>query len=124
MDCLRYFTICTFVSQLTVRAADQGFPSRTTDATVSITVQHSQYRPEFQNTPYRQSVNEDVTNGSVIFTVRATKTNQQGVMTYVLAGNDPAPTYFAVGSTSGMVSVIGNLKTDRGLTYTVNVFYY
>src|SRR6218665_1084799 len=108
--------------QFTVRAADQGYPSRTTDATVSVTVQRTQYRPEFQNTPYTVSVNEDVTNGSVIFTVSATKTNLQGMMTYVLAGIDPAPTYFGLNPTSGAVRVIGNLRSDRGLSYTVATY--
>lgn len=107
--------------QFTVRAADQGYPSRTTDATVSVTVERTQYRPEFRNTPYAVSVNEDAANGTAIFTVSATKTNIQGVMTYVLAGIDPAPTYFGLAPTSGTVTVIGNLKSDRGLYYTVSI---
>ena len=43
----------------------------------------------------------------------------QGTIVYSVVGVPPAPTFFAVDSLTGSVSVRGNLKTDLSMTYVV-----
>ena len=101
-------------------ASDSGVPVRTATATVLVYIQRTQFLPIFQNLPYTTTIDEDTANGTSIYYVAATDAGLRGVMTYGVVGVAPAPQFFGVDPLSGVVRVISNLKTDRGLTYTVS----
>ena len=60
-----------------VSAFDQGMPVRSANVPIRITIKRNQYPPEFQGAPYKQTVSENVINGTGIFTVRATDRDPQ-----------------------------------------------
>ena len=104
---------------MVVRAMDNGRPVRSSEAEVTIRVKFNKFPPKFSNSPYIQTVSENVRNGTGIFTVRATDEDLQGRITYGVVGISPAPLYFHVDPTVGTVWVKDDLKKDRALTYTV-----
>ena len=57
--------------QMLVRALDQGKPVKFGEADVRITVSRNEFPPEFKGAPYRQTVSENIRNGTGIFTLRA-----------------------------------------------------
>ena len=110
-----------FILQLRVKAHDNGRPIKYTEATVTITVHRNEFMPQWVNIPYKQTINEDITNLTGIYTVSATDNDLQEAIIYEAVGIDPAQRYFTVGRKNGFILVINNLKKDQGLVYTVSI---
>ena len=103
-----------------MKAHDDGRPVKYAEATITITVHRNEFMPQWENAPYRQTVDEDISNQTGIYTVSATDKDLQETMIYEVIGIDPAPRYFSVGRKTGFIHVINDLKKDRGLVYTVS----
>ena len=107
-----------------VRAYDEGIPVRSTEVSVDVSVERNEFAPEFNSSHYEVTVSENQANNSAVFTMRATDRDLRGQMTYEVVGLAPAPRFFGVAPSSGVVTVVGELRGDRGLTYVLLVEAY
>ncbi|WAQ96420.1 FAT2-like protein [Mya arenaria] len=103
--------------KFSVCAKDNGLPSRTSYAKVTITVT-SAHQPMFVDTPYSTTVQENVDNGTCIFDVMATDPDGMGDIMYEVVGSGPAASFFTVDN-HGRICTRGPLYTARNLVYTV-----
>ncbi|XP_046579035.1 protocadherin Fat 4-like [Haliotis rubra] len=106
--------------QMFVQASDQRNPVRLTNTTVFVTVARSQ-PPRFVQGPYSFSVSEKTQIGTSVYGVSAIDSDKQGTITYEIVGDAPAPSYFAVNSTTGVVTVRSNLLLDSNQNYILRV---
>ncbi len=107
--------------RITVMASDDR--GKNANASVVITISRDQQPPVWSNTPYRAgTVSENKANQSGIYTIKANDADLKGEIIYEVLGEYPAPKYFTVGRTSGVIRVNGNIKTDplRLMSYTVS----
>ncbi|XP_046579032.1 protocadherin Fat 4-like [Haliotis rubra] len=106
--------------QMFVQASDQRNPVRLTNTTVFVTVARSQ-PPRFVQGPYSFSVSEKTQIGTSVYGVSAIDSDKQGTITYEIVGDAPAPSYFAINSTTGVVTVRSNLLLDSNQNYVLRV---
>ena len=57
--------------QMKVRATDNGYPIRSTDVPVTITVKRNQFPTVFSGPSSATTISENLNNATAIFTVRA-----------------------------------------------------
>jgi protocadherin Fat 4 len=114
--------------QLRVSATDRlGNVGRQTNATIAISITRDEQPPVWKNLPYVIGVvSENAANQSGVYTIKAEDADKKGDIIYEVTGQYPAPQYFAVGRTSGILRVNGNIKADplRLLTYVLKVQAY
>ena len=94
------------------RASDNGYPVKHSEITVSFTVHHNEFMPQWVNAPYRQTVNEDIRNmtGNGPGSTRGDSVLGDGHRSRSLL------LYCRrVGRTTGYILITNNLKLDRGL---------
>ena len=102
-----------------VRARGDGSPYPTTygnpSSSVSETTSTCPNRPPaFNNAPYSFSVNEDDANGTRVGTVVAADPDAGDAVSYSIT---PASTKFAIGSTSGVITVADVLDHEAQSSY-------
>ncbi|XP_076458561.1 protocadherin Fat 4-like [Babylonia areolata] len=103
-----------------VQASDQRSNARLTNATVTINVIRSQ-PPRFQNTPYTFTVSERAAVGASIYRVSAFDSDLKGALLYDVVGVAPAPSYFQLNTTTGVISPRVDLKVDTTQNYLLRV---
>ena len=106
-----------------VRARGDGSPYPTTygnpSSSVSETTSTCPNRPPaFNNAPYSFSVNEDDANGTRVGTVVAADPDAGDAVSYSIT---PASTKFAIGSTSGVITVADVLDHEAQSSYVLTV---
>ncbi|XP_071105610.1 protocadherin Fat 4-like isoform X2 [Haliotis cracherodii] len=106
-----------------VRASDQRDPPRVSDTQVVIQVVRDD-QPRFVGTPYFASASETNAVDTVIFDVNAIDDNLRGQLVYEIVGDIPAPSYFKINSTTGVISVRSNLTTVQTRQFTLRVSVY
>ena len=110
---------------MTVQARDQRIPNeRFATAPVTVLVTRTRNPPIFVQTPYGKAVSENDPVGLSIYKVTATDSDLQERIMYDVIGDDVAPYYFRVNSTSGEVHIRNNLRTDVNFDYTLRVRAY
>ncbi|XP_041363172.1 uncharacterized protein LOC121378881 isoform X2 [Gigantopelta aegis] len=92
-----------------VRVADQGKPARsaTATATIHINVIRNHFGPQWVGLPYSKVIDENIAVGTSVFKIEAQDQDHQNTferVSYSLLGDGNAPTYFAVDSTTGVIS--------------------
>ncbi|RUS85645.1 hypothetical protein EGW08_006591, partial [Elysia chlorotica] len=107
-----------------VVATDDGLPplSSNINAQITISIDRNLFAPIFINTPYAVTIQETESVGNNILQVNARDDDPVGSafarVTYSLIGDDSMPTFFALNSTNGQISVRRPLTTDIDTTYT------
>ena len=110
---------------MTVQARDQRIPNeRFATAPVTVFVTRTRNPPVFVQTPYVKTVSENDPVGLSVYRVSATDSDLQGRIMYDVIGDDVAPYYFRLNTTSGEVHIRNNLKTDVNFDYTLRVRAY
>lgn len=87
---------------LTVRATDNGTPSRLGEATVTVNLTDRNESPVMAAQTF--SVAENTLNGNVVGTVIATDVDQGQALTYTITSS-PVPGAFAINPTTGVITV-------------------
>lgn len=105
---------------MNVNACDNNVPVKCDFAVAYVTINRQQSPPVFVDTPYAITISELQSVGSSIFTVRATTSNPQGKIVYGVQGVAPAPAFFGLSGSSGVITVLMDLKQDLNLIYTVS----
>lgn len=70
-----YFHYVMFAFQLVVRAYDSFYPQDFVEERVVIDVTRNEFAPEYINTPYRVTIDEDTPVGRAVIDVNATDRN-------------------------------------------------
>ena len=99
---------------LTVTAQDDGGLNDTVVVTVTVTDVNE--APAFDAAPYAFSVAENAAAGGLVGTVSATDPDMD-TLTYTITNDGP----FAIGGSSGAITVAGALDHETGPTYTLTV---
>ncbi|GFN78435.1 protocadherin fat 4, partial [Plakobranchus ocellatus] len=106
----------------TVVVTDDGLPplSSVVNAQITVTIDRNLFAPVFFNTPYAVTIQETESVGSNILQVSARDDDPVGSafarVTYSLIGDDSMPTFFALNSTTGQISVRRPLTSDLDTT--------
>ena len=114
---------CDTTYYFRVRARGDGSPYSTTFGTASGDVSETTSTcpnrpPAFNNAPYSFSVNEDDANGTRVGTVVAADPDAGDAVSYSIT---PASTKFAIGSTSGVITVADVLDHEAQSSYVLTV---
>ena len=105
---------------LTVRCEDRGSPSLTNETTLSIQVYKDDSNPPtFANRTIIASVEENAYLGQVVITIRASNTDSPS-LDYRLE-NESAPGVFAVGSSTGVITVAQSLDRETTESYELTI---
>ena len=102
-----------------MNACDNNVPVKCDFAVAYVTIDRQQSPPVFIDTPYAITISELQSVSSSIFTVRATTSNPQGRIVYGIQGVAPAPAFFGLNGSSGIITILMDLKQDLNLVYTV-----
>ncbi|KAL1509863.1 hypothetical protein ABEB36_004537 [Hypothenemus hampei] len=108
--------------EILVVAKDQGIPSKSSTATVSLAVlDENDNSPEFYPLKYMATISEDLKLGSSILQVTATDLDkgQNSMITYHLE-NYP-DNLFVIDELSGVIKLSGNIKSSRKPIYRLEV---
>ncbi|KAL8559117.1 hypothetical protein ACOMHN_046165 [Nucella lapillus] len=90
-------------------ASDGGEPTQHDFTYVEVTILRETGQLSFNLPSYQVVISENTAVGSPIITASA----QPGLPIYRLLGIAPGPTYFAVGSSTGSITVLKDLRTDN-----------
>ncbi|XP_041364043.1 protocadherin Fat 4-like [Gigantopelta aegis] len=96
---------------LYIKASDQRGPVRSTNTTLMVNVRRKQ-APFFINVPYEISITEKAPIGRSVYQVTAVDVDVENEITYSVTGEAPAPSYFSVNSTTGVISARASLMVD------------
>ncbi|KAK0048619.1 protocadherin Fat 4, partial [Biomphalaria pfeifferi] len=116
-------TQCTF--QFTVN--DVATPSLSADVQASgvITFVRNDFTPAFPNAEYTITIDETLASLSQVFDVNATDGDAPekdfGDIEYLAIGDDAASNFFSVNPSNGVITLIGNLRTDNTPRFNVRV---
>lgn len=106
-----------------VRARGDGSPYSTTfgnpSGSTSGTTVTGNRAPVFSTDPYAFSVSEDASTGTTVGTVTATDQDNDTLAYSITAGNTGSK--FAIGSTTGVITVAGALDRSAAASYSLTV---
>ncbi|KAK3089813.1 hypothetical protein FSP39_006721 [Pinctada imbricata] len=103
---------------INLRARDQRSPERFATSTATINIQRDQFPPVFINQPYITTIQRNVPTTQTILQTSATDSDLRGSIVYQVTGNYPAPTFFEVNSTTGLIFLARPVSQDSLLTTT------
>ena len=111
--------------RLTATAIDDGVPSKRVNKQVRVTVTRDVFAPVFaEQETEADEVLETVPLGSRVAAVIARDGDLKGQLHYTLVGEAPAPEFFEVDLTTGVVTVKQRLDEDYSPSYTVRLPKY
>ncbi|XP_064610242.1 protocadherin Fat 4-like [Liolophura sinensis] len=105
--------------QMTAVASDLRPNPRSARASVIINIRPVGDGPRFQNLPYEVSVNEEETINKAVFNVRAVDNLPTGQIVYEVVDDLPVSRLFAVNRSSGIITVISDLRVDDSPSYRI-----
>ena len=109
---------------ITIRAEDQGSPSRSTDRVIRVGLTDvNDNAPVCTQSTFSGSVDENVATGSSVLTIGATDsdvTSTNNVITYTLTGGSGS-SVFTVGSSSGIISTASSIDYEGVKNYDIKV---
>lgn len=94
---------------LTVRATDNGNPSRSADAVVTVNITDTNESPTMSDQTF--AVSENAANGTVVGTVIAADVDQGQSLTYRILAS-PVPGAFAINPATGQITVANGALLD------------
>ena len=86
-------------------------------ATVKVKIMRNEYTPSFTNLPASITINETVDRDAEIFTIESSDRDDVDpffTTSYTLIGDDLASNFFSIDDVTGLVSVIGRIKSTPG----------
>ncbi|KAL3875970.1 hypothetical protein ACJMK2_033864 [Sinanodonta woodiana] len=112
--------------RIQVQVSDDGMPPNTVTGEIIITVPRDRINPGFTNLPDTKTIDETLAVGSIVYNIGANDGDLRGKLVYQLDGYLPAETFFAINSTTGVITVHNSPNSDvleRG-SYTLHVCVY
>ncbi|XP_061538054.1 LOW QUALITY PROTEIN: protocadherin-16-like [Phycodurus eques] len=107
---------------LTVAAQDQGHPSRSSTATVEVTVMDiNDHRPQFTSSSYTADVSEDVPIGSLVLDVKAIDLDEGLNSQVVYFLSQGSKSMFIIDQYTGRIITAAPLDRERTASYTFEV---
>ncbi|XP_061684446.1 protocadherin-16-like isoform X2 [Syngnathoides biaculeatus] len=107
---------------LTVAAQDQGHPSRSSTATVEVTVMDmNDHSPQFTSSSYTADVSEDVPMGSLVLDVKATDLDEGLNSQVVYFLSQGSKSMFIIDQYTGRIITAAPLDRERTPSYTFEV---
>ena len=108
--------------QIIVQVEDRGIPANVAVETAQILVfvQRNINTPQFTNTPYATTIQENFSVGTSIFQVFASDADTPGTydeVNYEIIGDESAPVFFEVEPTTGIVRVRQDLSSASDSVY-------
>ncbi|XP_050391949.2 protocadherin Fat 4 [Patella vulgata] len=107
-----------------VQASDRRLEEKTGLASVTIGITRNQSPVFTPSSSYSANIAEEFTTGQQMTTVSCIDRDLVGAIRYSVIGDAPAPSYFMVNPTTGVISPSTNLTVDRNLDYTLRVVCY
>ncbi|XP_046564129.1 protocadherin Fat 1-like, partial [Haliotis rubra] len=105
---------------LVVRAYDSFYPQDFVEERVVIDVTRNEFAPEYINTPYRVTIDEDTPVGRAVIDVNATDRNGDRIY-YAAYGEADTMQLFQLDPNSGVVTLIRPLVPGTQMQYTMRV---
>lgn len=108
----------------TVIATDSGVPPLSSQNEYLLkVVDQNDNSPSFISPRYSATISEDARNGTFVLSVNATDkdSGKFGKVNYFLLNELSNPAPFAINSTSGVISVNGNLDREKRSVYSLTV---
>ncbi|KAL3878042.1 hypothetical protein ACJMK2_035678, partial [Sinanodonta woodiana] len=113
------------VFNLKAQARDLGTPPLTSpEIDVTIFVTRNKNPPYFRDDPYVSSINEDASFGYVVYRTSAGDLDTQApfnTLSYSIIGDDSAPNFFDINSTTGIVTLRTSVQSDTIAAYRLRL---